>query len=81
MLMMKIKKQEAQKSILKGKLKFEDYKHCLDATQLDNKINKLEKNKLDMDSLRENHKKFIKNNRLILKYINIKVNKITLSSN
>ena len=35
--------------------------------QLDNKINQLEKCKLDVSSLRENHKEFIKNNKQIVK--------------
>ena len=48
-----------KKSVTKKTLKFQDYKHCLEATQLENKINHLEKNKLDLDSLRENHKEFI----------------------
>ena len=39
------------------KLKFENYKNCLKATQLDNKIKYLEKNKIKIDSL----KKSIKN--------------------
>ena len=39
------------------KLKFENYKNCLEATQLDNKINYLEKNKINIDNL----KKVIKN--------------------
>ena len=65
---MKIKKQKAQKKcFLKRKLKFENYKNCLEATQLDNKINYLEKNKIDIDSLKRDHKEFIKNNKLILK--------------
>ena len=52
----------------KNKLKFEECKHCLEATQLENEINQLEKNKFDVDNLRKNHKKFIKkNNKLILK--------------
>ena len=41
---MKIKKQKAQKSAIKRKLKFENHKNCLEATQLENKINYLEKN-------------------------------------
>ena len=54
---MKIKKQKAQKSSSKKrKLKFEDYKHCLEASQLENKINQLEKNKVDVDSTRKNKK-------------------------
>ena len=52
--------------VIKRKLKFEDYKQRLEATQLENKINQLEKNKLHMDSLKENHKEFIKNSILIL---------------
>ena len=39
----------------------------LEASQLENKINKLEKNKVDVDGLRENYKDFIKNSKLILK--------------
>ena len=64
----------------------------LEATQLENKINKLEKNKVDVDSLRENYKDFIKNNKLILKsqwkvrskkhtVFNEDVKKIALSTN
>ena len=34
------------KCVIKRKLKFEDYKNCLEATQLENKINHLEKMKL-----------------------------------
>ena len=35
-----------KKCIIKRKLKFENYKSCLEATELDNKINYLEKIKL-----------------------------------
>ena len=45
---------------VKSNLKFEDYKHCLEATQLENKINHLLKNKLTADDLWENLKEFIK---------------------
>ena len=41
---MKIKKQKAQKSLSWKKLKFEEYKKCLEAAQTENKINHLEKN-------------------------------------
>ena len=34
---MKIKKQMTQKSVIKRKLKFENYKHQLEATQLESK--------------------------------------------
>ena len=39
-MVVKIKRQKAQK---KRKLKFENYNNCLEATQLENKINHLEK--------------------------------------
>ena len=42
---------------MKIKLKLEDQKNCLEASQLKNKINHQEKNKTDVDSL----KKIIKN--------------------
>ena len=64
---MKIKKtKDTKKCFIKRKLKIEDYKNYLEAAQLDNKINHLEKNKIDVDNLKENHKEFIKNNKLIL---------------
>ena len=46
----------------KRKLKFEDCKDCLEATQVENKKNQPEKNKVDVVSLRENHKESIKSN-------------------
>ena len=42
--------------IIRRKLKFEDYKNCLKAAHLENKIKHLAKSKLDVVSLRENHK-------------------------
>ena len=57
--------------VVKRKLKFCNYKKCLEATQLENKINHLEKNKDDIDHIKENHKEFIKNNKSILKAIEI----------
>ena len=46
--------------VIKRKLTFENYKKCLEATHIENKINNLEKNKTDVDSLKGNHKEFIK---------------------
>ena len=54
------KAKDASKCGIKRNLKFQDCKHCLEASQLEYEINQLEKNKRDMDSLRENHKEFIK---------------------
>ena len=65
---------------------------CLEVTQLETKINQSRNNKLDMNSLRENHEEFIKNNKLILNsqqrirsekhnVFTEKVNKVALSAN
>ena len=51
------KKTKAAKKCEKKKI--DDNKHCLEATQLENKTNQLEKNKVNTDSLGENHKEFI----------------------
>ena len=42
-MVVKIKKQKAQKCVIKRKLKFEDYKNYVEATQIENKINHQEK--------------------------------------
>ena len=57
------KAKGTKKYVIRKKLKFEDYKSCLEAAQIENKINHLEKNKTDEESLIE----FIKNNKIILK--------------
>ena len=44
---------------MKKTLKFEDYKNSLEAAQTENQINNLEKNKIDIDSLKEVHKELI----------------------
>ena len=49
-----------KKYVTETRLKFENYKSSLGATQLENKIKSLEKNKIDIDSTKENHDKFIK---------------------
>ena len=73
--------------MIRRKLKFEDYENWLAATQIENTINQLEKNKTNVNSLRIH-----KNNRLILKsqqrfkskkhnVFTEAVNKIALSAN
>ena len=42
---MKTKKQKGQKCVIKRNLKFRDYKKCLKASQIENKINYLENKK------------------------------------
>ena len=51
--------------IIKRKLKFEDYKACFATTQIE-KIKQIIQIKLDVNSLREDHKEFIKKNKLNL---------------
>ena len=83
------KNQKAQKEcVIKRKLKFENCKDSLEAAQLENKINYFEKNKTDINSIKE----YIKNNRSMLKIqqrfkserhnvFTEEVNKVALSSN
>ena len=47
------KAKDTKRSVIKIKLKFEDYKNCLEATQLENKINHLEKNEIDVASVKK----------------------------
>ena len=43
------KTKDTKKCVIKRELKFEDYKNCLEVTQLENKINYLDKNKFTID--------------------------------
>ena len=45
------KKQKTQKYVIKRKRKFKNYKNCFETTQLDNKINHLEKNKITTNTM------------------------------
>ena len=68
MIVVKIKKAKGtKKCVKKRKLKVENYKNCFEATSLDNKVKYLEKNEINIDSLKKVHKEFIKDNKLILK--------------
>ena len=54
--------------VIKRKIKFDYYKNCLEATQLENEIKQLVKNRLDINSFREKSLKIDKkNNKLMLK--------------
>ena len=74
----------------KRKLKFEDYKKCLKASQIINIVHSLEKKYINDDSLKEDKKEFIKSI-LLLKpqgrfkserhVLTQEINKIVLSSN
>ena len=54
------KSKSTKKCFVKRKHKFDDYIHCLEVTQLENKINHLEKDSLNVDNLQGNQNSFIK---------------------
>ena len=54
----------AKKCVIRRKFNFEDYEHCLEATQPENEIKHLQKSKIFIDNLKENPYEFINNNRL-----------------
>ena len=56
MTVVKIKKQKTQKSVTKRKFKFENGKNCLEVTQLEKEINYLEKNEINIDGIKKDHK-------------------------
>ena len=56
-----------KKCAIKRNLKFQDYKNCFEAAQIENNINHLEEIKIQADSLKEDQEEFVKNNKLILK--------------
>ena len=61
------KAKGTKRCVIKSKLKFQDYKDFLEATQTDRKIEYLEKKKINVDILKEDQKEFLKNSKLILK--------------
>ena len=66
--MIRIKKAKGtKKCAIKRKLKFKDCKNCLEAAQIERKINYLRKKKIDLDSLKEDKKELVKTSKLILK--------------
>ena len=54
------KTADIKKCVIKRKIKFENSKYCLEATQLDNEIIYLGENKIDIDGPKKYHKEFIK---------------------
>ena len=56
------KAEDTKKCAIKGKLNFEGYKYCLEANQLEKEINHPEKNDTGLDSFKNYHKEFKKNN-------------------
>ena len=87
-----MKTKGTKKIVIKRNRRFEDYKNCSDAAQTENKVNHLEKNKIDVDGFKKDQKDFMKNTKLILKtkqkskseihsVFTEKIKNITLSSN
>ena len=71
------KGKDKKKLAIPRKLKFETYKHCLEAIRLENKIKYPEKNKVDVDTAKSQQRfKSRKHNAFAEK-----VNKIALSAN
>ena len=65
------KNRRHKKCLIKRKLRFEKYKHCLEATQDENKINQPEiyyKLEVYFDTIRKNHKEFIKKQNINSKF-------------
>ena len=67
MTIVKLKKQKPKKVAKIRKLKFENYKSCLEATQLDSKIKYSEKNRINIDNIDniKKHEEFMRNNKSI----------------
>ena len=61
------KKAKDTKCVIKQNFKFKVYKNCLEAKKHDNEINFLGKYDTEVDNLRENHKEFVKSNKIILR--------------
>ena len=59
------KAKGSKKCVIKRKLTFENYRNFLEVTQLDNTIKYLEKDKINIDSLK-NHEEVIRNSKSIL---------------
>ena len=60
MTVAKAKNKRYKKVGHERKLILENYKHWLEASQLENKRNHLEQNKIDIDCIKVNHKEFTK---------------------
>ena len=85
------KAKGTKRCVIKGKLKFEDYKESLKVCQTENVMKYLKKKEIDVDCLKEDKKEFVKD-KLILKaqkrfkserhnVFTEEINKIALSSN
>ena len=74
-------KENIKKYIIKRKLRFEVYKNCIEEAQIENKIKRLEKNKIDVDSSKEFIKKINWINKTQQTFKSEEINKIALSSN
>ena len=73
MLILKYNDDESKKAkgtkrcVMKRNLKSEDFKNCLKAYQIINKVKYLENKRINVDSLKENNGEFIENNKSLLR--------------
>ena len=54
------KTKDTKRCVIKRTLQFEDYKNFFKTIQLENKIEQLEKNKVNVGNIKENHKQLTK---------------------
>ena len=50
------KAKDTKECVIKRKNKFQDYKNCLEVAKVENKVNHLEKTKIDVDGLKKGKK-------------------------
>ena len=53
------KAKSTKECVIKRKKKIQDYKNCLEVAKVENKVNHLEKTKIDVDGLKKGKKEFI----------------------
>ena len=67
MITKKKKTKGTKKCIIEHRLKSEDYKYCLQASEIENDIKVLEDHNYGVDELKQNHKKFLNKYKIIKK--------------
>ena len=60
------KAKGAKSCVIIRKLKFQDYKNCVKASQVINTVNYLEKTDINADCFKEDQRKFVEKNKLVL---------------
>ena len=60
------KAKGTKRCVIKRNRKFKDFKKCLKASQIINKVKYLENEEINVDTLKENHREFIEKNKSLL---------------